>query len=218
MMFEGPESVDYRNVSALNRAYLSLLSSDRSARQSLQHLSPPLLQRITSLTRHQADRLAATPFMLLSFREQDDRLWSQIFADRRGRDLFSASVTDDYDRLRSAGLGFVWQLARQNPYTLRLICGASLHWCEQIAERTVFGLLAAAAPHADLLQLRRAHDSELWRKLLDDGICRESSIRTAAHVSALQTMLTRPADPVSRPWAVAACKTTRPGLRVAEEE
>jgi len=217
MTFEGPASVDYRNVSALNRAYLSLLTSNRHARQSAQRLSPPLLGRITSLTRHQADRLAATPFMLLSFRERDDRLWSQILADQRGRDLFTTTVGDDYDRLRSAGLGFVWQLARQNPYTLRLICGASLHWCEQIAERTVFGLLAAAAPHADLLELRRANDTELWRKLLDNGICRDTRVRAAAHVSALQMVLTRPAETVSRPWAVAAGKSAGPGLRVAED-
>ena len=216
-MFEGPASVDYRNVSALNRAYLAMLASNRHARQSLHKLAPPLLQRITSLTRHQADRLAATPFMLLSFRERDDRLWSQIHADDRSRDLFASPVTDDFDRLRSAGLGFVWQLAQQNPYTLRLICGASLHWCEQIAERTVFGLLAAAAPHANLLELRRANDTELWRKLLDNGICRETNIRTAAHVSALQTMLTRPADQAARSWAVAACKSGGSGLRVAED-
>ncbi len=217
MTFEGPAPFDYRNVRALNRAYLTLLQADRHARQSLLKLSPPLIRRITSLTRHQAERLSATPFLLLSFRERDDKLWSRIISDDGCADLFTRPVADDLDRLRSAGLGFVWQLARQNPYTLRLICGASLHWCEQIAERTFFDLLAGVAPHADLLELRRGNDAELWWKLLDNGICREADIRTAAHVSALQTVLTRPADHAPRTWAVAACRSKTSGLRVAEE-
>lgn len=217
MAFEGPAPVDYRNVSALNRAYLSLLQANRHARRSLLELASPLSRRITSLTRHQVERLSATPFLLLSFRERDDKLWSQILSDDSGRDLFTRPVADDIDRLQSAGLGFVWQLARQNPYTLRLICGASLHWCEQIAERTFFGLLAAVAPHTDLLQLRRGNDAELWLKLLDNGVCRETEIRTAAHISALQTLLTRPVSNVPRTWAVAACRSKSTGLRVADE-
>lgn len=217
MAFDGPAPVDYLNVSALNRAYLTLLQANRRARRSLQQLATPLQRRVSSLTRHQIDRLAATPFLLLSLRERDDILWSQILSDEGGQDLFTCPVADDLDRLQSAGLGFVWQLARQNPYTLRLICGASLHWCEQIAERTLFGLLAAVAPYPELLELRRASDDELWRKLLDAGVSRETEVRTAAHVSSLQTVLTRPASSVPRNWAVAACKTKNTGLRVADE-
>ena len=112
MAFEGPTPFDYRNVSALNRAYLSLLPANRRARRSLYQLSPALSRRITSLTRHQAERLSATPFLLLSFRERDDKLWSQITSDDSGGDLFTRPVVDDLDRLRSAGLGVVWQLAR----------------------------------------------------------------------------------------------------------
>jgi len=217
MAFDGPAPVDYRNVCALNRAYLHLLQANRRARRGLLKLSSPLSHRITSLTRHQVDRLSATPFLLLSLRERDDKLWAQILSDESGSDLFTRPVADDLDRLQSAGLGFVWQIARQNPYTLRLICGATLHWCEQIAERTLFGLLAAVAPHPDLLELRRSNDNELWSKLLGDGVCRETEVRTAAHVSALQTVLTRPPASETRTWAVAACKTKQTGLRVADE-
>ena len=217
MAFDGPAPVDYRNVSALNRAYLSLLQSNRRSRRSLQQLSAPLTRRITSLTRHQVERLSATPFLLLSFRERDDRLWSQILSTDSGHDLFTRPVAYDLDRLQSAGLGFVWQLARQNPYTLRLICGASLHWCEQIAERTFFGLLAAVAPHPDLLEIRRGSHEELWRKLLNNGVSRETETRMAAHVSALQAILTRPPGSTPRTWAVAACSSKDPGLRVADE-
>lgn len=217
MAFDGPAPVDYRNVSALNSAFLTLLQANRRARRSLHQLSSPLGKRITSLTRHQIDRLSAAPFLLLSFRERDDRLWTQILSAESGRDLFTRPVADDIDRLQSAGLGFVWQLARQNPYTLRLVCGASLHWCEEISERTFFGLLASVAPHNDLLELRRGNDDELWSKLLDNGVSRDTDVRTSAHVSALQTILTRPADSTPRSWAVAACKSRNSGLRVADE-
>ena len=217
MAFDGPAPVDYRNVSALNCAYLALLQSSRRARRSLHQLSSPLCRRITSLTPHQVDRLSATPFLLLSFRERDDKLWSQILSADSGQDLFTRPVADDLERLQSAGLGFVWQLARQNPYTLRLICGATLHWCEQIAERTFFGLLAAVAPHPDLLELRRGNDDQLWLKLLNNGVSRETGVRTSAHVSALQTLLTRPATGVPRTSAVAACKSRHTGLRVADK-
>jgi hypothetical protein len=154
MAFDGPALVDYRNVGALNRAYLSLLQANRRAQRSLLKLPAALSRRMTSLTRHQVDRLSATPFLLLSLRERDDELWARILSDDHGHDLFTRPVADDLDRLQSAALGFAWQVARQNPYTLRLVCGATLHWCEQIAERTLFGLLAAAAPHSDLLELR----------------------------------------------------------------
>lgn len=217
MAFDGPAPVDYQNVRALNSAFLTMLQANRRARRSLTQLSSPLTRRITSLTRHQVDRLSAAPFLLLSFRERDDRLWTQILSADSGRDLFTRPVADDFDRLQSAGLGFVWQLARQNPYTLRLICGASLHWCEEIAERTFFGLLAAVAPHNDLLELRRGSDDELWTKLLDNGVSRDTDVRTSAHVSALQTILTRPADRMPRSWPVAACKAKRSDLRVADE-
>jgi len=217
MAFDGPAPFDYRNVSALNRAYLALLQANLNARQSLHQLSSHLSRRITTLTRHQVDRLSAAPFMLLSFRERDDDLWEQILSREVGGDLLTRPLANDLDRLQSAGLGFVWQLARQNPYTLRLTCGATLHWCEQIAERSLFALLTAVAPHPDLLEIRRGNDEDLWLKLLVNGVSRDRNVRAAAHASALQTVLTRPASGAQRPWAVAACKTKGGGLRVADE-
>ncbi len=214
MPLRGPLAVDYRNVEALNRAYLGLLRSNTAARASLGELSASLRHRITSLTRHQVERLGATPFLLLSLRERDDRLWDQLLCG--AGELPVGPLSEDLDRLRAAALGFVWQLARQNPYTLRLTCGASLHWCERIAERTLFDLLAAAAPYPDLLVLRRDDDHELWHKLLVDGISRNTAVCRAAHMSALQTVLTRQAVSAPRRWAVAACRT-RPGLQVADE-
>jgi hypothetical protein len=217
MAFNGPLSVDYHNVAALNRAYLSLLQTNGGAGQTVRELSGPLRRRLTSLTRQQVQRLSAAPFLLFSLRERDDSMWDQILSDNESRDLLVEPFANDLDRLRSAGLGFVWQLARQNPYTLRLTCGASLHWCERIAERTFVGLLAAVSPHPDLLVIRRGDDHDLWQKLLGDGISGDTGVRRAAHMSALQTVLTRTPTSVPRSWAVAACRTRHPGLQVAEE-
>ncbi len=215
MAFNGPFSVDFRNVCALNRTYLSLLRATPAAGQGVMELSNSLRRRITSLTPAQSGRLAAAPFMLMSLRERDDRLWEQIFSS--DSELLIERLPDDLLRLRAAALGFVWQLARQNPYTLRLICGASLHWCECIAERTLVELLAAVSPYADLLTLRRADDHDLWRKLLGDGISTDPRIRRATHMCALQTVLTRSAECLPKRWAVAACKTSATNLHVADE-
>lgn len=217
MAFNGPASVDFRNVGALNSAFLTLLQADSGARRSLDQLSAKLRRSMTSLSCRQVRRLSATPFLLLSLRERDDRLWDQVLSGNSDRELLIEPLADDLDRLRSATLGFVWQLARQNPYTLRLTCGASLHWCERIAERTFCGLLAAVSPYPDLLVLRRGDDHDLWRKLLVDGVSRDAGVRRAAHMSALQKVLTRQATSVPRRWAVAACGTRRPGLHVADE-
>lgn len=217
MAFDGPEDIDYHNVSALNGAYLSLLKENCESRGSLRSLSAPLLKRITSLNRQQIERLSATPFLLLSFRESDDEYWNQVLSEGVGRDLFTPSAADEIDTLISAGLGFMWQLARQNPFALRLICGAHLHWCEQIADQTFFGLLTSVAARGGVLQLRRGYDHELWQKLLDSGTSRESGVRTAAHMTALQTILTRSPKAARSVWASAACRSRTPSLRVADD-
>jgi len=217
MAFDGPATTDYNNVISLNRAYLSLLQRDLRARHGLHRLAAPLAEKITNLSRQQIERLAVTPFLLLSFREGNDQYWGKVLGTSSGRDLFTTSGSDDLDTLVSAGLGFVWQLARQNPYALRLICGASLHWCEEIAEQTFLRLLVSVAAHGDVLQLRAAHDRELWRKLLDDGVNKVTPIRRAAQVSALQAVLTKPQHKKRQTWSLAARRVNPPGLRVADE-
>lgn len=217
MALRGPQAGDYQNVVALNRAYLSLLQAAPGLPPGLAELSSPLRQRLRSLTRQQRARLADTPFLLLSLRERDDLLWEQLLGGDAAQRSLSATTGDEFERLRAAALGFVWQLARQNPYSLRLTCGASVHWCERIAEHTFFGLLAAAAPFPELLVLRRADDQALWQKLLGDGVSRDLAVRRAAQMSALQTVLTRQGASVPAHWAVAACKASRPGLQIADE-
>jgi hypothetical protein len=219
MDFEGPSAVDYENVFSLNAAYLALLRRDPAARCSLSGMPESLIRRLVTLSDHQSTRLSRTPFLLLSFRERDDRFWESIFDDPRGRDLFSvpSSAADELGRLIAAGLGFVWQLAKHNPYATRLICGASLHWCEQLAERTFLHILALAGMHPNVLVLRSVAVVELWTKLLEGGVSRENDIRHAAHISALQCVLTSAAMPTRRRWAAAACAVRTPTLRVADD-
>jgi len=215
----GPAAADFENVRSLNRAYLKLLKREASARSGLAELPRELAVKLASLPESEADRLAGTPFLLLSFRERDDDYWEEILADNANGDLFTVPEppSDDSGCLISAGLGFVWQLARQNPYAARLICGASLHWCEQLAERTFFHVLARAGSRSDVLGLRCGSDAELWTKLLESGVSREKHVRRAAHISALQSVLTRASMPERKKWAAAACAIKSPTLMVADD-
>jgi hypothetical protein len=217
--FTGPGATDFENVHSLNRAYLRLLKHDPGLQSCLAGLPPRLAGALASLADGDAERLASAPFLLLSFRERDDDFWEAIFAEGAHRDLFAASEppSDDLGRLISAGLGFVWQLARQNAYAARLICGASLHWCEQLTELTFLHVLATAGARADVLTLRCGDDAALWAKLLASGVSREKQVRRAAHISALQSVLTRSSMPDRRKRAAAACAVRTPTLRVADE-
>lgn len=217
MEFRGPGAADFENVQSLNRAFLKLLKHEPDTRKCLLGLPPALAACLASLSHSEAERLSGTPFLLLSFRERDDEFWEGIFADVSRRDLFAVPETpsDELGRLISAGLGFVWQLARQNPFAARLVCGASLHWCEQLTERTFFQVLATAGARADVLILRCANDAGLWAKLLASGISREKQVRRAAHISALQSVLTRASMPDRKRWA--ACALKAPSMKVADE-
>lgn len=216
MDFQGPTPADYENVLSLNRAFLRLLQNKKDAEGHLEGLSAELGRRLRHLNRKEIGWLAATPFLLFSFRERDDELWQRILGDGTNNDLFTVPVesSDETRRLVSAGLAYVWQLADRNPFAARLICGASTHWCEQITERTFFDVLSVAGHRRDLLVLRARHDTELWKKLLRFGLSEATEARTAAHISALQQVLTRQIFPVS--WSAAACVSRDPALKVAE--
>jgi hypothetical protein len=211
MAFSGPELSDYENVVALNQAWLCLLQKGTRLSEGIAELPERLQRRITNLSQQEITRLAATPFLLFSFREGDDRYWEGVLAGSPERNLFAANDTDDVDILVSASLGFIWQLARRNPYTLRLICGASIYWTEQIAEQTFFGLLEAVRLAGEMPCVRFVQQRELWNKLLDRGLSREVPARHAAQLSALQTILTAPRDtrPESRLLAARTLQAPR---------
>jgi hypothetical protein len=194
MSFDVPDKHDYENVVALNQAWLSDLRHDPEMRRGLTGSNDALRERIIGLNPHQCSRLAETPFLLFSFQERDDRYWSRILQSSREPDLFRADRSANVNTLASAALGFIWQLARRNPYALRLFCGATLYWCERIAELTFYTLLDAVRSSGDVPVLRQAHMVPMWQKLLDEGISRETRVRRAAQFSALQAILTDPTD------------------------
>lgn len=218
MAFSSPESSDYDNVVALNGAWLGLLQRDNRLTSGLIGLPDSLRRRITNLGKQQIGHLAATRFLLFSFREGDDRYWTHVLNGSPERDLFAASDTDEVDTLISASLGFIWQLARRNPYALRLICGASVYWTERIAEQTFFGLLDAVRSTGDAPGIRFVQQREMWRKLLDSGVSHERITRHAAQMSALQAVLTNPPDSRADSWPLAARSTKTPLLCVAEAD
>ncbi len=214
MGFEGPDVGDYENVVVLNQAWLALLQSDSSVVRGLGKLPEDLRQRMTNLSERQIARLAKTPFLLFSFRENEDAHWTRALdADR---DLFAVNLSVEADTLMSAGLGFTWQLARKNPYALRLVCGATLSWSERIAELTFLELLHAARSMGDLPVIRYGQQRDLWRKLLDGGVSGQELCCHATQLTALQSVLTQSSSDNQQTWPLAARSVRAPGRQVAE--
>lgn len=217
MDYRGPQAADFDNVRALNLAFLKLLAERRRAARLLARLPTTLTERCAALTPLQRERLAGVPFLLFSCREGDADYWDALFANGGARTLFDGEAPFDaaVAGVVSAALGFIWQLARQNPYAARVVCGASLHWCEQLAERPLLDVVTVAAS-GNVLTLRAPDDTALWTKLLHPATSGERAIREAAQISALQRLLTRgSATPAG--VALAARTMARPTLQVADE-
>lgn len=217
MAFDGPLTTDYDNIVCLNRAYLDRIRRDKALQRGLREIPEPCRYRITNLEQPEVERLAATPFLLFSFRETDDLYWNRILAGPAARDLFRTPLSEEVDTVISAGLGFVWQLAQRDPYALRLTSGATLYWCERIAELTLYRLLDAVRCSGEVPVLRFGHQHDLWRKLLGYGVSRMATVRHAAQMSALQAVLTQPPDNRRESWPLAARNVRVPRLTAAEE-
>ena len=218
MTFEGPEPRDYENVVSLNLAWLECLKHDCVADMASGPCPAPHVERLRQLNAAETARLAESPFLLFSFRERDHEFWDQVFARRAGNDLFDTPQTGALATLTHAALGFIWQLAGRNPYALRLFCGASLYWCECIADLTFIRLLDAVRSARDVPVLRLAANRQLWEKLTREGVSRNNRTRHAAQFAALQTVLTDSAGHDPRvSLARAARKAEAPGLRVAAD-
>ena len=216
MSFDGPVGSDYDNVASLNSAWLTMLRTERSLLRGLDKCPGPVQKRLIDLTRPEVRRLAETPFLLFSFRERDVHYWDEILERKAEPGLFRSNVSEPVDTLISAALGFIWQLANRNPYALRLICGASLYWCERIGELTFFDLLDAVRNAGDVPLLRHARQELLWKKLLHQGASADSHIRRAAQFAALQSVLTDPQPGPAMTWRTAARKIGSSEIRIAE--
>ena len=218
MDFSGPERADYRNVQSLNYQFLILARNGRAGRglqQQGEQMTNPLIAGLTDL---HIDRLSKAPFLLFSLRERDEDYWKLLSVEDRNMDLLAAlEQGSESSQLAAAGLAFLWQLARHNPYAARLVSGATLSWCEQLAGHTLLRVLQRMAGRGDLLLFRRAEDGDFWNKLLCPGLSSEPAVRKAAQLCALQTILT--GDPAAqyRPMRAAACNLPVAALRVADK-
>lgn len=215
MFYAGPTQSDYVNIHALNREFLKLLQV-HPVRFGLDALRQ---RRLSALGRQQLERLAATPFLLFTIQESDELTWRAICRAEPNTDLFENGAANDsgISNFLATSVGFLWQLAQQNPYAVRLICGGSPAWCEMITAVTYFELLTLTRHRDDLLVLRQARNVDIWSKLLVEGVRAEQQVRSAAHIAALQTLLTDYPGAGAAAWPVAACKAAPRFLRVADQ-
>ena len=218
MQYPGPTADDLANVKALNRAFLDTLRNNARHSAVLDDVVPPLKSLCRALSDIHVDRLAAAPFLLFSVRERDADYWDALFdaqRDNRNGDLFEFPRTNDSDdgRLIDAALGFLWTLAVRNTYAARIVSGASLSWCERLADCTLMSLLTIAGRREDLLIPRFADREDIWSKLLGAGVSSERDVRRAAQLTVLQTMLTRDAVPGHERLSAAACRMPAPRTR-----
>lgn len=215
MTYDIPTVSDYVNVRALNREFLRL------ARTSPAYIDFDSVQRhsLLALGAKQRENLAATPFLLFSLHDYDTATWQQLLSGERANDMFRnlSTTPAEISNLLTATIAFLWQLAQRNPYAARLISGAEAQWCERISAVTSFDLVSRVNQRADLLTIRRTASTDIWAKLLDPGVSPKHPIRSAAHMAVLQALLATPSAALTTAWPLAACKTQRPHLQVADD-
>jgi len=204
MEYEGLTQDDLANVRALNRRWLRSRQDDAACG------GPLADERI--------ERLAAAPFLLFSFQEQNERLWQALLRRDGQQDLLNVSATASAElrALQSAGLAFLWELARRNPYVARVVSGAPLSWCEQIASSTLIRMLESTA-HYTVIESRFDDESSLYRRLLQRGGSAIQETRLFAQIGALQAMLTSATLVPYRRFPAAACGMPQPAERVADK-
>jgi hypothetical protein len=210
MDFSGPEAADFAEVAALNHAFLVRLRSPGATGMRLREHLPGNLQPVVLALRDlQVERLASSPFLLLSLRERDPVYWQRLTSEHAAPDLFAAA-RERTDEVAAAALSFLWHLARRNPYAVRLVAGAGNDWCSIMTSNTVLTILRRASGRPDLLRPRLAGNVAFWSRLLGPGLDSSPSIRQASHTTCLQTLLTDLPEPAQQ--LRAAARRRRPPL------
>jgi len=196
--FPGPSLDDYANVLALNTAFIKATSE----------LKGP-----------QRGRLAASPFLLFSLREDDAGWWATVLADQSQGDLMAATEHESPDlrRIQTAAISFLWQLARRNPYAARIISGATIAWCEKITSLPIVTLLNRIGGRNDLMVSRLDIPQALGERLLGSGTSSRRQIRRSSQLTALQTLLARSGIDNYTRLPAAACSMSGP-LRVLDKK
>lgn len=164
------------------------------------------------------ERLASTPFLLFTVREDDDALWQRLLDASGQRDLLRqpGNAANERRSLQAAGLAFLWEIARRNPYAARLVSDASSRWCSLIGSVPLIRLLECAAD-CDLIALRFAPDSGAYRRLLRRGASGLDEMREAAQLATLQALLTAHRPGRYEHLRAAACRSPAPTRAVADE-
>ena len=190
MEYEGLTRDHLANVEALNRGWLRCWrDSDAPA---------------GNLTNRLRDRAATAPFLLFSFREQDDDLWNRLLEKPRQPDLLDKPLRldDELHAVQSNGLAFIWALAWRNPYAARIISGAPAGWCEKITSVTLMRVLESASGRS-LIRPRLETTSMMHKGF--------------AQIGAFQSMLTA-AQPVSAGrMKAAACRMPETVRQLADK-
>lgn len=204
MEYEGPTREDLANVHALNRAWLRLQRQDTKDR--------------SRLSQERLERLASTPFLLFSLSEHDDSRWRSLLDRGPQQDLLDArvEVSTELLALQAAGLAFLWDLARRNPYVARLVTGAPLQWCELIASTTLIRILNRVT-HSPVIESRFDGECTLSRRLWRRGGSALAEMRVFSQIGALQSMLTSRELVPYRRMPAAACRMPRQAERLADK-
>ena len=222
MLYQGLSTDDLDNIHALNRRFIEILpdGSDTACKG--------LSRR--RLTESQQARLGCAPLLLFSFREGEPDYWQHVLSDDAQQNLLPAEppLNAMIRALQVAGLSFLWQLSRYNPYAVRIVSAAPHSWCEQVAALPVVTFLHRTVERTDILVPRFRDQANVWQRLLKSGVSPDARLRAMSHQSALQAMLTRP-DPVNpvtnratnpapgnRQLQVAAARLPPPGQKSAK--
>ncbi|MCH9694013.1 MAG: hypothetical protein K0U72_05850 [Gammaproteobacteria bacterium] len=193
--FASPGIHEYANVRALNAAWL-LAATDMKGPQR--------------------GRMASTPFLLFSVRENDLGWWEAALSEDPQQDLLAATPTLSAElvAVQMAALAFLWQLVRINPYAARVISGASAAWCDEITKRPLVALLEKVAWRADMT-VPRLQLTEDCADLPPHVASSRRAVRDASQRVALQELLCSAHANETSALPAAACAMPRP-LRVAD--
>ena len=196
--YPGPSPDDYANVLALNTAFI---------------------KAAFDLKGPQRGRLAAAPFLLFSLRECEPEWWDAVLIDQHQADLLPAAELEgpELRRIQTVALSFLWQLARRNPYAVRIISGATVSWCEKITDLPLITLLDRIGSRGDLLQSRIDDPDTLCERLLSDGTSSRQKVRRSSQLTALQSLLTRARLDNYARLPAAACSMPKP-MRVQDKK
>jgi hypothetical protein len=218
MQFQGPEAADLHTIRALNVAFIDAVAAGQLNAGTAGKTGQRLYARIRELDSQRRARLADCPFLLHSLPGASAPCWSRLFTAAPQDNLFAgqrgASVA--LVRLGAATLAFLWELSRRNPYAARLVSGASLGWCEQLADCDPVALTGFIAGESDMVFPRMPERESFWTRMLEAGTNASDEIREAAHLSGLQTLLTAEGKTTYRRLPAAACRMPARAMRVAD--